>query len=380
MLVVAMLFGAVSGHAAAQMDGKISRNVYRSPYAGATQFSMIVDYVDHGGSMDSRAVTRVCTGDVNTACFSDFGCVSVGGTCEYVLVAPADGIVCTIIEHFDDCGSSQQFGSFGNAITILHANGEASRHLHLKQWSVSQFGVTPGMFVTAGQPIAIEGDVGRSAGGQQQNCGTDGPPRVGTCLEEVPPGATNCYRHNHWNVIRYTTGELLQPLTCGIANNIYQSGTPYTAADCGTSGSYPTTATESSGLYSGFGTFKVVQAHNTVTAAAITVQNKASVVYRAGSNVRLQPGFQAKAGGYFRAESAPPDVTAASSWPIPDNCPCTGVVGFCFQWSDPSNPDGTSHGCSPAGPDFGQCHGCSIGGRCCPCVGNGTCEDHGICP
>jgi len=364
--------------------GAISRNIYRVPYAGnSMSVTGAGDYFDHGGSMDIRNASRVCTGNIGVACTSNSTCSNAGlGTCEYVMVAPAPGRVCTVLEHLDDCGSGGGYGLFGNVVVILHANGEASRFLHVKQWSPSQFGIDVGDFVNAGQPIGIDGDVGRSQGGQASACGPDGPPRYGTCLTAVASGSGNCFRHSHWNIIRYTTGEPLNPFTCGIAGNRYQSGQSYAPVACGTT---PQNYANSSGFaginYNGLGSTAIVQRTSSITASTVTVQNQGSLVYHAGNSVRLTPGFAARAGAYFRAEvGTVPDITApGGGLGTPGSCPCSNVEGFCVQWSDLSHPDRVRQGCSPPGPTFNSCHGCTIGGRCCPCQGAGTCQSTGSC-
>ena len=365
-------------------NGAISKNVYRIPYAGSSTSVMGAgDYFDHGGSMDIRNNSSVCTGNLSLACTSNLTCAMAGaGTCQFVMVAPAPGRVCMVIEHFDDCGSAGGYGPYGNLVVILHANGEASRFLHVKQWSPSLFGLSVGDFVNAGQPIAIDGDVGRSQGGQSTTCGPDGPPRYGTCLTSVPAGSTNCFRHSHWNVIRYTTGEVLNPFTCGIPGNRYVSGEDYTQVACGTTpGNYGTNVGISGQNFNGLGATAIFQRHATITASTVTVENQGSLVYHAGDKVRLIPGFRVGPGAYFRAEvGAAPDATApGAGLGIPGSCPCSNAQGFCVEWSDPSFVDRVQQGCPTPGPTFSLCHGCSFGGRCCPCENAGTCLANGTC-
>ena len=77
-----MVYGAVFSIAQADVivKGKISRNVYRIPYAASMSINIGGnDYVGHGGSMDSSASQKVCTSAAATACSSDAGCGVVGG-------------------------------------------------------------------------------------------------------------------------------------------------------------------------------------------------------------------------------------------------------------------------------------------------------------
>ena len=425
--------------------GKISRNVYRIPYADSMSLNQGGnDYTNHGGSMDSVANRKVCTlaavtpcstntqcatvggicssGYCIDSCTSDNDCTAAGGSCDFVLVSPADGIVCQIIDHYSDCGCLRRFGQFGNLVTILHANAEMTRFLHVKQDSAPLFGLTPGMSVQQGQPVAIEGDVGRT-------CGGTSPARIGSCLSPttVPDKAcddsfpfvacdsdadcsgfcngstcvggtfsgrdctsasdcsdqcnsTSCGRHIHWNITRFTTGEVMNPFTCGIPGNIYQAHSSYFAPCGAPPGGYPSNNSLTSTVLSGFGTFLVRQAHNTISAASVIVTNQASLVLHAGNKITLSRGFRVSSDGYFRAEIETPDMTAASLRPVPAACPCTGATEYCFQWTDPMSPDGVTQGCPEPGPGSGKCHGCpsasggSGGTRCCPCVGNGDCQ------
>ena len=440
--------------AGAQPTGRISRNVYRIPWANSVvvKFNRSADYYGHNGSMDTSGISCVSVAAAATVCSSDADCATVGGTCisgycidnlcdvcettdgigacDYVLVAPADGIICRVIEHYNDCGCNRSaFGSFGNGLAILHANGEMSAFLHVKQWSASFFGITPGMFVTQGQPIAIEGDVGNTCGETDSvrtgtcrlsdpnvpalackdvfpfvECRDDtdcdgGVCTSGMCAGGVRPGdtctttsdcnpkcrSTACGRHAHWNIQKYTTGELMNPLTCGIPGNLYEADSVY-QAPCGTSpNSYNQNENLSQVNLNGLARTqaKVLQAINSITASTVVVRNQASLVLHAGSKVQLLPGFHAYGDGYFRAEIARPDTTAPSTWPMPDDCPCTGVMRLCYQWSDPTSPntDGIEQGCTPIGPAANFCDGCptSIGGsggvQCCPCVAADTCEN-----
>ncbi|MCH8146882.1 MAG: M23 family metallopeptidase [Planctomycetes bacterium] len=437
ILATMVTLGGRVGVVSAVTRAQISRNIYRIPYADGESVDLGPnDYFEHKGSMDLSASGCVGIVAAGHACSTDADCI-FGGTCQsgycnlacenckesdqllacdFVQVAPADGIVCSIIEHFNDGGCSPSaFGAFGNLIIILHANGEASRFLHIKQWSPSFFGIQPGMFVTRGQPIAIEGDVGNT-------CGSTDDARTGSCLDaqtvpskacesifpfigceddsdcngvcdggtcdggvlagqsctttsdcEVECKSTRTFRHNHWNIVRYTGASgVVNPFTCGINGNLWSANTSY-IAPClnsdGNSQSYPATTTLSGASFSGLASSNVRQAHNTITASTVTVTNRASLVLHAGQKVTLLPGFAVSPNAYFRAEIAPPDVTAPSAWPIPAACPCTGAFGFCYEWSDPAEADGIDEVCNPQGPDSTKCR------KTCPCLTSGTCAN-----
>jgi hypothetical protein len=198
------------------------------------------------------------------------------------------------------------------------------------------------------------------------------------CADECK--LTSCGRHIHWNITRYTTGEVMNPFTCGIPGNIYQANSSQFAPCGAPPSSYPSSTTLSPASLSGFGTFSVRQAHQTITAGTQSVSNQASLVLHAGGKITLSPGFQVFADGYFRAEIESPDTTAASLRPVPPTCPCTNATEYCYQWSDPSSPDGVKQGCSTPGPALNKCAGCptasggSGGSRCCGCIPAGDCQ------
>lgn len=264
-------------------NGKISRNFYRTPYAEGVSFNITAgnSYPNHGGSMDTRAAPN-----------------------DPVLVAMADGQVCSVQDTRSECGCHGNYGGCGNCITIVHANGEMSRYLHLKQGSATAFGMFVGRQVAAGEVVGIEGDVGNT-------CGADGPPRTGSCMPSVPEGATGCGRHNHWNVIRLSTGEPLMALTCEIPGNLYTDiAQTYTGSGFCSTVLCPNTQTLANTTLPGYGYWQVWQADLTITGSSVTIGSGASAVMHAGQSVRLTPGFHALAGAYFRAEIGLCNTTA----------------------------------------------------------------------
>lgn len=267
---------------ASPAKGKISRNMYRAPYADGTWYTHSTsDYFGHGGSFDTFSIPS-------------------GG----VLVAPADGVICLAVDHLNDCGctadSSHAIGGCGNQIALAHANGEMSAFLHVQQFSIrNAFGVSNpadliGMPVAAGQMIALEGDVGRT-------CGNTSGPRWGTCISQAQAaGLGNCGSHAHWNIRRMSTGELLQPMTCDVLR--YLPLVNYQAHVCSGSILCQPAATYNGNLYNNYGETAIFQHSGAVTVDAFVVENLASVVMRSESRVRLRPGFRAGGDGYFRAE------------------------------------------------------------------------------
>lgn len=277
----------------AAVKGKISRNFYRPPYADGTVITVgNNDYFGHNGSMDMNSIP-------------------VGA----VMVAPADGVICFVRDHLNDCGctsdQSHPIGACGNRIAIVHANGEISDYLHLQQFSIrNAFGVSNpdvliGMPVQKGQMIGIEGDVGRT-------CGGGSAPRWGTCIsQQQAQGLGNCFSHAHWNVRRVSNGELLQPMTCNIM--LYAPNVPYTIAPCEEAHFCIIPQHYQNVTWEGFGNSFVYQNSDTITASNFIVRNQASVVFHAANRVRLLPGFRAGSGdAYFRAEIGPCGQTAPS--------------------------------------------------------------------
>lgn len=290
VLILALWPTALSMAQPANAQGKISRNFYRIPYADGLQVLMGRDYVDHGNTP---------AGDVGPMDMS-----GESGGPPFYLVAAADGEVIFVEDSRSDCGCDSQYGACANSVRIRHANGEMAAYVHLQQNSATNAGMAPGVLVSQGDVIGIEGDVGWT-------CGDGRAPTAGTCLSSVPTGAGNCAPHLHWLVWRESTSERVNPMTCGIANNIYVDDQMYTAAACDP----PTYCLGSQNIsgqtYDGFGSFHVVQTYESITADTLVVQNYASVVLHAADSVRLLPGFRAGEGNsYFRAEIGPCDTTA----------------------------------------------------------------------
>lgn len=267
--------------------GQISRNVYRIPYANGGSVVMSQDYIDHGntpagdtGSMDMRSQS------------------GAGAT----IVAPAAGQVIAVNDSRSECGCHANYGPCANQVQIQHANGEVSTLLHIQQNSATNLGIAAGVMVAQGQAIGVEGAVGWT-------CGSGGSATAGACVGAVPAGAGNCGAHLHWNVVRQDTNRRVNPMTCGISNNLYADDVSYTSATCTSTGCADDVELSDTTV-DGFGTWRVYQATDTITADTLTVSDFASAVLHAGRRVRLMPGFRAELGGHFRAEIGPCNTTA----------------------------------------------------------------------
>lgn len=273
--------------ALAQAKGKISRNYYRNPYQDGTSVTCGRDYIDHG----------------NTPA-GNFGSMDMTAPGSPQIVAAAAGTVIGVNDSRPECGCDGAYGGCANTVTIQHANGEYSRYLHIQQNSATNAGIFLNTVVTAGQVIGIEGDVGWT-------CGSGRAANTGACVTTVPSGAGNCGQHLHWEVRRTGSNEYVNPMTCGISNSIYVDNGVYTAGDCTTAGCATNTTVPNQAL-SGFGTFRVYQADDTVTCNVTTVASQASLVLHAGERVVCTPGFRASPNSYFRAEIGLCNTTAVT--------------------------------------------------------------------
>jgi hypothetical protein len=267
--------------------GKISRNFYRMPYSSGQSVVMNQDYVDHGNTP---------AGD-----FGSMDMVSQAAGTRFI-VAAAAGVVTGVSDNLNGCGCNAAYGPCGNFVRIQHANGESSFYLHLAQGSATAQGIANNVNVTAGQIIGIEGDVGWT-------CGGGSAPRTSSCVPVVPPSTGNCGPHLHWNVVRTSTGERVNPMTCGVPNSLYADGGTNVSAACSGAGCATTSSIMNLTL-NAFGEWRVFQADTNLTASTVTVTNLGSLVLHAGNSVRMLPGFLADAGGYVRAEIGSCNSTA----------------------------------------------------------------------
>lgn len=288
---VTVAIGAPAFAQTANARGEISRNMYRIPYGDGSSASMSQDYIDHGSTPAG-----------------DTGSMDMFAAGSPAIVAAAAGTVITVNDTLNGCGCNAAYGPCANTVQIRHANGEVSSYLHIAQNSATNLGIGVGSVVTQGQQIAVQGDVGWT-------CGSGSAPRISpgcaTPVNTIPPGTGNCGPHLHWNVVRETTGQRVNPMTCGITNNIYVDNGVNTAGACnGTT--CPVNATAFAILLDAFGEWNVFQATNQITASIVTVRNFGSLVLHAGNSVRMTPGFRVDAGGYARAEIGLCNATAVA--------------------------------------------------------------------
>jgi len=275
----------------ANARGALSRNFYRIPYGDGNTVTMSQDYIDHGSTPAG-----------------DTGSMDMFAPGNPAIVAAAGGTVIAVNDTLNGCGCHMAYGSCANTVQIQHANGEVSSYLHIAQNSATNLGIVVGSVVTQGQQIAVQGDVGWTCGNGRLPTTS---PTCGTPVNTVPSGATRCGPHLHWNVVRTTTGDRVNPITCGISNNIYVDNGTNTAAACDPT-TCPTDAAASAILLDAFGEWNVIQADNQIIADIVTVRNFGSIVLHAGNRVRMFPGFHIESGGYARAEIGGCNATAVA--------------------------------------------------------------------
>lgn len=275
----------------ANAKGEISRNMYRIPYGDGNSVTMSQDYIDHGSTPAG-----------------DTGSMDMFAPGNPAIVAAAAGTVIAVNDALNGCGCNAAYGQCANAVQIQHLNGEVSTYLHIAQNSATNLGITVGTVVAQGQQIGIQGDVGWTCGSGRLPTTS---PTCTTPVNTVPPGTTRCGPHLHWNVVRATTGDRVNPMTCGISNSIYVDNGSNTAAPCDPS-TCPTDNIAFAILLDAFGEWNVIQADNQIIADVVTVRNFGSLVLHAGNRVRMFPGFHIESGGYARAEIGPCNATAVA--------------------------------------------------------------------
>jgi len=77
------------------------------------------------------------------------------------VLAARDGLVVSIVEHFTEAGTTQDFFDKANVVMVAHDDGSLSRYLHIQPGSAK---VTLGQRVQRGEILALSGNTGMSAG------------------------------------------------------------------------------------------------------------------------------------------------------------------------------------------------------------------------
>lgn len=247
-------------HSTAQQY-RLSDGLYRVPYSNGTSVSVITDVWNHSprGCMDMRATN----------------CTDCG------IVAAAGGWIRAIRDfHNTSCGGDNCCPEFNNFIILEHQNGEWSSYIHLRQNSISDLGHEVNDWVDVGTLLGYEGTVGCSTGDHLH-------------LEvSRPTDPANAW--DSFDGVLRRHGELLNPVICTSGNGMFIDGSSYVATNCASN--CPTNITTSASV-----TNSVQKADNNITSTATFAANGTGM-YRAGSEVILNPGFNLPPGVIFTAQ------------------------------------------------------------------------------
>jgi hypothetical protein len=317
-LLVFLVVPAFADHSAPEIILPVSEGVYRLPFATGTSVTVTRDHIDHDphnqidmGRSGAAFGTLVAAADgwieyvqdsFNVACRSATDtnptpCDGYSGPSGSCCVRNSPGCVCR-----------------NNYVWMRHPNGEWSKVSHMQQGTVPA-ALVPGVFVAAGTPLGIEGDVG-FASGVHVHFHVGVPDVVDFSL---PPGDPNYdplgINPDTCNVCGFpaAAGDLMLngnrqhriPSFCSIG--FLESGNTYTAEGCdGLCANDDFVGNATIGL----GEIFYRQATNTVTLNNFVVQTSGGAGVKAGGRVRLAPGFHAVGGSYFVAANGACDAPA----------------------------------------------------------------------
>jgi hypothetical protein len=153
--------------------------------------------------------------------------------------------------------------------------------------SVTGLGHTIGEWVTAGTYLGIEGKVGCASGLHEH-----------FEVAQLINGAKTPGIIEYGGYINEDSAKNVIPVICSITGNVFVENTEYVAGDCGSCspGLINTAATYNAGGYDAD-----IAATSISTSGNIVFKQYSSGLYQAASYVRLDPGFEAKAGSEFTA-------------------------------------------------------------------------------
>lgn len=234
----------------------------------------------------------------------------------YAMVAVQDGVVRWVEEGNTGCCWTG-CGDCNNRIVVEHVSGDFTAYAHI---APDRAEVDCGDAVVAGQLIAIEGDTGRSCGGSSSG----GNNRLATgCNGQGPdPGCPYCGVHLHMssfygydptgtaycsteNPSGSFAGQTI-PVFCNIVGNVLTPGAEYPLIDLGPCGGgcVDNILVDEALIIPPKGA-EVVRANVAIQASDFVISGPsgqdrgASVSFRAGETITLQPGFRAEIGSYF---------------------------------------------------------------------------------
>ncbi len=310
-LLIATAVIALSATAAQAQQGALpmSRCVFRLPYFETTPTINVnpsnLIYMGHNGT-DLTGGPPILYDPLDPA--------TPPWPIGYPLVAMADGVVRWVEEDNTDC--CRGCGGCNNRIYVEHASGDFSAYAHIApNGAIAECGDT----VVAGQIIALEGDTGASCGGNNSG-GNNRPPT--TCNGQGPAAscANWCGIHCHMSTFfgyDASTSYCADtnpssafewqtiPVFCNIVGNIMLPGATYDSTEMGSCSSICIADFVIFSEVFDATAIDVRQAEYTITANAVEIHGPggplpgASVSFRAGDEIRLQPGFHAEPGCYF---------------------------------------------------------------------------------
>lgn len=178
---------AGAAEAGDRMGGELaSTGLYRVPYADGTDVKASNPHYGHSTRMD----------------------IDGTGGGPYDIVAAADGTVRVAVDTNFEVPEPEPQNTTNNAVWIEHDNGEWTKYSHIRFESIPD-GIEPGVFVTAGTKLGVEGDVGYANG-----------------------------EHLHFHVlvpddpdVSHSSGNYLIPRFC-VPGGVFIRGETYEAAPC----------------------------------------------------------------------------------------------------------------------------------------------------
>jgi len=251
---------------------ELSNGIYRIPFVDGSVVKVSNDHFNHcpRGRIDM------------------FG---KDGNGTYKVAAAADGWIRAI----EDVNSIQcdckVTNCRNNYVWIEHPNGEWTKYTHMVKNSVTSLGHKVGDWVTAGTYLGIEGKVGCASGLHEH-----------FEVAQLINGATTPGIIEYGGYINEDSAKNVIPVICSITGNVFVENTEYVAGPCGncSAGLINTATTYNAGGYDA-----AIAATSISTSGNIVFKQYSSGLYQAGNYVRLDPGFEAKAGSEFTARIKP---------------------------------------------------------------------------
>lgn len=251
---------------------ELSNGIYRIPFVDGTVVKVTNDHFNHcpRGRIDM------------------FG---KDGNGTYKVAAAADGWIRAIEDDNSIQCDCKVTNCRNNYVWIEHPNGEWTKYTHMAKNSVTSLGHKVGDWVTAGTYLGIEGKVGCASGLHEH-----------FEVAQLINGAKTPGIIEYGGYINSDSAKNVIPVICSITGNVFVENTEYVAGPCGNC---------SAGLINTAGTYYAggydadVAATSISTSGNIIFKKYSSGLYQAGNYVRLDPGFEAKAGSEFTARIKP---------------------------------------------------------------------------